>query len=166
MATATTLSPRGLKILKTIHIILAATWLGGGLIMVFLLFVWPPTEPFEMYMRSRDIWLIDYFIVTPAALGIVATALIYGTKTKWGFFKHRWITVKWVLTIIFIIAGTFVMAPYVDANVYPAELIPTYSPENPEFLFNCHVNMVAGSIQVACLFLVFALSVFKPKLKK
>ncbi|MCD8237582.1 MAG: DUF2269 family protein [Prevotellaceae bacterium] len=161
-----TLSTRGMKILKTIHILLGGTWLGGGLIMTFLLYVAPPTEAHEMYMRSRDIWLIDYLIVTPAALGIVVTALIYGKYTKWGFFKHRWITLKWILSILMILSGTFIMAPCVDANVYPEELIGTYSADSPAYLSNIHTNMVWGLIQVACLIVVFALSSIKPKLKK
>lgn len=39
---------------------------------------------------------IDYAIVIPGAILAVATGIIYGIFTKWGFFKHRWITVKWI----------------------------------------------------------------------
>lgn len=134
--------------------------------MTFLLYVAPPTEAHQMYARSLDIWLIDYLIVTPAALDIFMTALIYGKFTNWGFFKHRWITIKWVLTLFMILSGTFIMAPYVDANVYAEEMIARYSATDPAYLSNIHTNMVWGVIQVTCLIIVFALSAIKPKLKK
>lgn len=37
------------------------------------------------------------------------TGLIYGLFTNWFFFKHRWVTAKWILTILAIFSGTFML---------------------------------------------------------
>ncbi len=42
--------------------------------------------------------MIDKFFLIHGGIGIVLTALIYSIFTKWGFFKVKWVGVKWVLT--------------------------------------------------------------------
>ena len=52
--------------------------------------------------------LIDDIVVIPGAILTVVTGVIYGMFTNWGFFKHKWIIVKWILGITIIIVGIFV----------------------------------------------------------
>jgi len=38
-------------------------------------------------------------LILPAALLTVIVGLLYGACTPWGFFRFRWVTAKWVLTL-------------------------------------------------------------------
>jgi len=39
---------------------------------------------------------IDDYILMPCAIGTFITGLLYSLLTNWGWFKHNWITVKWI----------------------------------------------------------------------
>ena len=36
----------------------------------------------------------DECFLIPDGIGIIVTAVLYSSFSKWGFFKHRWIVVK------------------------------------------------------------------------
>lgn len=67
---------------------------------------------------------------------LMATGLLYGFVTKWGFFSHGWVTAKWVLTIALVVSTALV-------PIHPL----------------CLSGIVAGMIAL------FALSIFKPHKK-
>lgn len=67
----------------------------------------------------------------------MATAVLYGVLTSWGFAKHSWLVAKWVLSIVVIVS--FALLPFSTATV--------------------------GAMLV-CVVALFALSVFKPGMKK
>ena len=39
-------------------------------------------------------------VILPAALLVLLQGICYGLFTKWGFFQHPWIKVKWILAIL------------------------------------------------------------------
>jgi hypothetical protein len=161
------LTGNGIKILKMFHLLFASMWFGGGLSMLLLLITLSPQESYEMYMRSLALQKIDDYIVIPAAIACLITGLIYGIWTNWGFFKHRWITVKWILLIIMIMIslGLF-MGPWIDNNVYPITEISNYTMDNKDFFHNIRWSILVGAIQVSFLFFVYIISVFKLWKKK
>lgn len=152
----------GIKILKVVHLLFACMWIGGAMAMTFLLMKTSPQESHEMYMRSLVLKEIDDWLVIPGALGCFVTGIVYGIWTNWGFFKYRWITVKWIFTVAMILVGTFLMGPWVNGNVYPVEEIARYTAGNEEFFYNVSQNTIWGSIQLAALLFVVVVSVFKP----
>jgi len=157
-----TLGANGMKVLKIVHLFCAFLWIGGGLSMTLLLLTTSPQESHEMYMRSIALQMIDDWLIIPGAIACLLTGVVYGVWTKWGFFKHNWITVKWILTVLMILFGTFAMGPWVNDNVYNANEISRYTSDNLVFAGNVHKTLVCGTIQVACLLFVVAISVLKP----
>ena len=156
------LKGNGMKILKIVHLLLSFMWIGGGLSMILLLFTTSPQEANEMYMRSLTLKLIDDWLIIPGAIGVFLTGIVYGIWTNWGFFKHRWITVKWILTTVMILFGTFLMGPWVNGNVYNVQDISNYTPNNETFFHNVSLTTICGSIQVSILIIVVIISVLKP----
>ena len=152
----------GLKILKAAHLAFACMWVGGALGLMALLLAASPQESHEMYMRSRAVEILDDWIVIPGAMGCLLTGLIYGVWTSWGFFRHRWVAVKWMLTVTMILVGTFLMGPWVDGNVYPVADIAKYAPDNKAFFDNVSNTLLFGYGQVFCLMAVVVVSVFRP----
>ncbi len=59
----------------------------------------------ELYMALFVYRIIDNAIVIPGA----TLTIIYGVWTNWGFFKQRWIIVKWIVSMLVIIVGTFIL---------------------------------------------------------
>lgn len=93
-------------------------------------------------------------------LGIIITGLIYGIWTKWGFSRQRWLTVKWILTLVMVLVGWIVMGPAVTGNVH--ENLAWYLTENDIYCNNLEVSALWGPIQLILLFIVVLISVFKP----
>lgn len=160
------LDPVGLKWLKVIHIILVALFFGGIMSSFALNFgVKLPAynETFETYKR---IVIISDQIVRIGAVGTLLVGFLYGMFTNWGFFKHRWITVKWILFITQTILGIFVVDKLMMANMAILETEKTLALDNPVFLHNHTIRQYAVMIQIVITIFIFCISVFKPWKKK
>lgn len=157
-----TLSSNNLKLLKVIHLLCAFMWIGGAFSMLLLLSGVHPAESHEMYMRSLSLKMIDDWLIIVGANGCIITGLIYGIWTKWGFFKHRWITVKWGLTLFMVLSGTFAMGPCVNGNVYSPDEIALYTSDNEVFWNNISQTIVWGILQTVLLIATMVISVYKP----
>lgn len=161
------LSSRGVKILKIIHLFFAILWIGGGIALLVVLFGINPMNGDELYMKSRIIQLIDDCLIIPGALASLFIGIVYGIWTNWGFFKHRWITVKWVVTVAQILFGTFALGPWVNETVEIADRMRDAAINDATLLHNLEMSRIWGTLQVALLILVFlVVSVLKPWKKK
>lgn len=161
------LSPNGMKTLKVFHLIFIMMWVVGIMAIAFL--YWrPSSSSLEFLYNQQTSDFIDYVLVIPGATCAVITGIIYGLKTKWGFFKHPWLTVKWILGIAIIIFGTFVLHPI------SLDIIAEATPKaNEGFCFptdyfgprHMFVKVMSVVQALLLLFLVYV-SVFKPWKKK
>ena len=161
------LGSQGVKTLKMFHLFFAILWIGGGMALIIVLFSVNPQSGDELYMKSRIIQIIDDFLIIPGALASFLIGIIYGVWTNWGFFKHRWITVKWILTLIQILFGTFVLGPWVNENVEISNRLREVAINDPTLLHNIEMSKIFGTMQVVILILTFiVISVQKPWKKK
>ena len=95
------LKKTGLKWLKMLHLICVCCWLGGALAL-FAINLHQSQASSQAMLNGMNLsaHLVDvWIIIIPGANGCLVTGLIYGLFTNWGFVKHRWIAVKWLLTI-------------------------------------------------------------------
>ena len=152
----------GLKSLKMLHLFFAVMWIGGAIALLLVLFLTNPENGSEAYMRSLVLKIIDDCIIIPGAVGNLLVGILYGVWTKWGFFKQRWLIVKWVMTAGQILFGTFVLGPWVNTNVKLARELSDAVLTDPLFLHNIAQSKFWGSIQTACLLLYIVISVLKP----
>lgn len=157
-----TLSNKGQKFLKVLHLLCNFMWIGGAFSMMLLLLGTNPQENHEIYMKSVSLKMIDDWLIIVGASGCVVTGLIYGIWTKWGFFKQPWLVVKWILTVFMVISGTFLMGPCVNGNVYPASDIIRYTTEYEMFQGNIEQITFWGIIQTLLLIVTVLISVYKP----
>ena len=155
-----------MKILKMFHLCFAFCWVIAALILLSLLVIPHPESGDELYMQSRIVQIVDDYFIIPGALGSLLTGLIYGIGTLWGFFKHTWIIVKWILTILQILFGTFVLGPYVNNNVILAENRDAALLTDPTFFWNVQITLIGGGIQFALLVFMVVISVQKPWKKR
>lgn len=102
-------STNGLRWLKVVHLICAILWIGSAVSMNLLRHLVEVKDAAGMYYMAEVLEAIDMQLLVPGAVGCLFTGIVYGVWTNFGFFKHRWLTVKWVLTIFMILLGTFCM---------------------------------------------------------
>lgn len=95
--------------------------------------------------------LLQMFAFTfgiPLSLGTLASGLLLAWSTKWGVFRHWWVTLKLALIISVILVGALVHGPGIEA------LIDGHGSETRTIAF--------AAYQVAALATATGLSVFKP----
>lgn len=156
------LNSNQVRILKIIHILFFVAWIGGGITLITVMFAAQPLIPDDIYMKFRSMQVIDDLIIIPGALGSLVTGLVYGIWTNWGFFKHRWLTVKWILTIAQILFGTFALGPWLNGNVDIAMKLRGAAISIPEFVTAAADIKLWGTLQVLLLLFMMTISVLKP----
>ncbi|WP_337654532.1 hypothetical protein [Bilophila wadsworthia] len=149
-----------------LHLFFAALWGGGATTMVLLFCLFHPSTAHEQITFSKILFYIDFIIVGPGAGGCLATGLIYSLYGNWGFFKFRWITLKYVINILFITYGMLVFLPFTHGqySYYLSQPTEAIIPEESIWM-----NIFCTS-QNFCTILMFLfvvyLSVFKSVKKK
>lgn len=156
------LSANGMKGLKVIHLMCAIVWLGSAVSLNLLPHLVEVKDAAGMYWRAELLEAIDMQILVPAAIGCLITGILYGAFTNWGFFRHRWLTVKWVLTVFMILFGTFFMGPLVRENVEIGKALMQGEGDATKYWQNLTYNGYAGLLQLALLMIVTIISVYKP----
>lgn len=125
------------RTIDLVHLAAASVWLGGFIV----LFALSLDGGASLGLTSADTQLtIEAFrrkLIVPCIPFLMATAVLYGISTPWGFAKHGWLIAKWVLTVAVIVG--FAILPYSTASVGAA---------------------------LACVIALFAISVYKPDKKK
>ncbi|MBB5955923.1 hypothetical protein FHS29_002504 [Saccharothrix tamanrassetensis] len=101
---AVKLPPTARKTSVLLHVVSSVGWLGvtvGNLVLALVAFDRP-----ELYQAMA---LLGDYVVLPMGLVSLATGVVVSVGTKWGLVKHRWVLVKFVLTVIAVVATTFAL---------------------------------------------------------
>lgn len=155
------LNAKELKTLKLLHIIYAMLWTVGVLAMVLLLLLEVQSGD-ELFIKYKAVRLIDNALVIPSAIITVLIGIFYGIKTNWGFFKFKWITVKWIVSIIIILGGTFYLSPLLDTNLIIADEKRDTALSNTLIDHNESTIFIIGCCSSILLLVLVGISVFKP----
>ncbi len=87
--------------LHVIHIISISIWLGSAAcIFALALICFFQLNGAEFLTVAPLIPELYRRLVFPVAVFTLVEGVIYGAFTKWGFFRHRWITWKWGLVVL------------------------------------------------------------------
>lgn len=105
-----------LALVRGAHIIGAALWTGGiaSALVLLLLFAGSGDEGIVAALCDAEATL-DTFVIIPGAMATVLTACLFGSFTAWGYFKRRWVILKWALSALIVASGSLLMIPCVDA---------------------------------------------------
>ena len=96
-----TMSPPIRKLALAVHLTGSVGWLGAVTAYVALdLMV--ATSDNGQHVRAAWIGMgsIVSFVIVPLALGSVLTGLLMALGTKWGLFRHWWVLISFVLTVV------------------------------------------------------------------
>ncbi len=160
------LNTKGVKWLKVIHLFFVGLWVGSSFSIVLLIIFLELTVLGDVYGFYLGIKLVDDFVIIPGAVGAMLTGLVYGIWTKWGFFKHNWLKVKWILNIALMLTGTFLLGPAVNQNTALAKAQRVAVLQSEQFINNQQLLIILGTAQLLLLLFMLFVSTFKPWKKK
>jgi uncharacterized membrane protein len=152
------------KWLKGLHLLAVACWVGGGVSLLMLYFLKQGVDDGGvLHGMNRAIHHVDMaVVVVPGAFGCLLTGLAYSLFTGWGFFRHGWLILKWVVTVGAIVFGTFCLGPWETAMMEISGQLGIAALADPDYLANQRLNFTWGAVQVAILAALIWVSVFKP----
>jgi hypothetical protein len=153
------------KWLKCIHLLAVAGWAGGALSLVILHFLRFKGAEIGDHLHGIDLSanLIDWWIIIVlGAFGCMITGLFYSICTNWGFFRHKWIVVKWIITLFCVISGTFCLGPWETTMVGISQKIGTGALHDATYTSAMYLNFWFGVLQIVLIVFAMFISVFKP----
>jgi uncharacterized membrane protein len=162
------LGAKGLRWLKGFHLIAVSCWIGGAVALMSLYFLKNGvTNGDVLYGINRSIHHVDIaLVVIPGAFGCLLTGLVYSLFSRWGFFKHKWMVFKWIVTVAAILFGTFFLGPWETAMMEISGKLGISSLQDPSYLYNQKMNVLFGGMQCLLLMVTLFVSIFKPWKKK
>ena len=162
------LGKRGLRWLKGFHMLAVSCWVGGAVALFLLYFLKRDvSDGGVLFGINQSIHFVDMgVIVIPGAMGCLATGIIYSTFSNWGFFKHNWMIVKWIITVVAILFGTFYLGPWETRMMEISGKLGMSAVTDPEYLYNQKMNFMFGALQCLVLMTTVFISIFKPWKKK
>jgi hypothetical protein len=89
------------KFALTVHLILSVGWI-GAVVAYLALAVSAVTSRDSQTVRAALIAmeLTGWFVIVPLALSALLTGLVMALGTPWGLFRHYWVVITLVLTIL------------------------------------------------------------------
>jgi len=156
------LSASGRAWLKGFHIVCTCAWIGAGVCMFLLNFVARPNDSHDLYVVMAALRLIDDWMIIPAAIGSLLTGLLLSWLTPWGFFKWRWVTVKWGLTVIMTLFGVFYLSPWLHEMADITVSDPIGVLHNETFLAKRWLLSLSGGPMFLAMFFLVFISVVTP----
>ncbi len=152
----------GLKILKMSHILLIVLFLGGILSSFALIMKLDLSNFDDVYMAYKTFNILSDNVVKMGAQGTILLGAIYGFFTKWGFIKHKWLAVKWILFIMQTFVGILIVDKLMVANTVLLETEKVLALSNPLFLHNHYLRLYVVITQIGLTLFALILSVLKP----
>jgi hypothetical protein len=160
------LGARGQRWLKSLHIYAACLWVGCGTTLTVLSFTVDADSGAELYGIRATIDFIDLFILVPGAIATFLTALVFSIWTGWGWFKHKWITVKWIICVFGLVFGTFWLGPWVTELAVISKQLGMAALSDPEYRRMENNVLIFGTFQVLTTIFALAISTLKPWRKR
>jgi hypothetical protein len=156
------LTPNGRQWLKSTHLIVSVIWLGAAISMNVLRAVWIPAADTDLYAVDHSIALIDNWVVVPMAWLSLLTGLFESWLTHWGFFKYRWVTVKWIVTVAMMIFAPLFISQWDRSIVAISKVEGLLALQNPVYLQDRQLYTISGVAFIVALTLLSLISSLKP----
>lgn len=158
------LKAKGLKWLKVFHLLCVCCWVGGAVSLLLLYFLkGDVSDGGVLYGINKSIHHVDMAVVViPGAIGCLVTGLAYSALSSWGFFKQRWIIVKWIVTVAAIVFGTFFLGPWETKMMHISGDLGLAALDSADYIYYQRMNLWFGLLQFAILVITVWISVFKP----
>lgn len=158
------LKKNGLKALKIFHLLAVSCWVGGAVSMILLnIYNSHAVSEGMLYGINTASHLIDFWIILIFGVsGCLITGVIYGVFTTWGFCKHKWIIVKWIIVFAALISATVFLGPAVESMLELSRSLGTNALYSDMYLKVKSSHLQWSLLQIAMYIGLIILSVIKP----
>ena len=151
------LKSTGLKWLRFLHLISAGIWFGGAVCVGGLaVFCFLSGDPQTLSAGAPFIPKLFANLISYMAIFTLIQGFIYGFFTNWGFFKYRWLLLKWILVVAII--------PFTATSIMQTGAAIRHA--NQGMFENAFASGESVLLLIACqiviLLVIMFLSVFKP----
>jgi hypothetical protein len=146
--------------LKGAHLLFVCLWVGGALGVMVIQNGGGTDE--ALFGRDVAARLVDDFVVIPGAMGSLLTGLVYSLFTPWGFFRHRWVAVKWFITLYGVLFGTFFLGPWLNSLAPVSAKLGGGAMGDYAYMRARDLNSFWGGVQICTLLFALVISVLKP----
>jgi hypothetical protein len=155
------LPPRAYKLWSTVHLVVAAGWLGvtAAKLLLGLAAVLTGAPP-----RAQSLYLaMDAIDIAfpPLAIGTLVSGVVLSLGTKWGLLRHYWVATKLVLAVAVIVTAVQLEDRYVRSAVPSLEWRAdgTFVDAEP---WSAGLLLALPAVHLLMLVAATALSVYKP----
>ncbi len=154
-----TMPPRLRKFALAAHVASSVGWI-GAVAGYIALDVTAATSQDAQTLRTAYLAMesIAWYVIVPLALASLLTGIVMSLGTKWGLFRHYWVLISLLLTII----ATVVLLVETQTISYFAGIAadPTTSGADLRALGSTLVHSVGGTV---VLLVILVLNVYKPR---
>ncbi len=151
--------PRISKLVLTSHITFSVGWLGAVAVFLALAITGLTSQNIQLvrsaYMAME---LSAWFVIVLFCVASLCTGIVQAFGTKWGLFKHYWIVVKLVLTIV----ATIVLLLHMQPISFLASVAEDASFSNTQEA-SLRIQLIADAgAAILVLLAITTISVYKP----
>jgi hypothetical protein len=154
-----TMTPNLRKLALTAHITVSVGWLGA--VAGFLaLAVAGLTSQDAQLVRAAYLAmdLTASFVIVPLSLASLLTGLVQSLGTPWGLFRHYWILLKLLITVL----ATLILLVHMKPISYMASVVSETTLSSGDFR-QLRIQLVANAgAALLALLVTTTLSVYKP----
>lgn len=153
------MSPGMRKLALTAHVAFSVGWLGAVGAFLALAVAGLSSRDAELVRAAYPAMeLMGWFVIVPLSVGSLVTGLVQSLGTSWGLFRHYWVLLKLVITVV----ATAVLLVHMRPVGHLAELAA--EPGLTAAHGATQVQVVADPAAASVVLLVaVGLSVFKPR---
>ena len=153
------MAPRLRKFALAVHITSSVGWIGavaGYIALDVAAAVGQDAQALRAAYIGME--LIAWYVIVPLALASLSTGLVMSLGTKWGLFRHYWVLISLLLTVL----ATVILLVETQTISYLADVAadPATSSEDLRALGSTLVHSVGGTV---VLLVILVLNVYKPR---
>ena len=152
-----TMTPGLRKFALTAHITFSVGWIGA---VVAYLALGASAVTSQDVQTVRAAWLamevIGWFTIVPLAIAALLTGIIMSLGTKWGLFRHYWVLISLVLTIL----STVVLVLHMPTVSMLADMAQAADGAD---LAGLGGDLFHPGVGLVVLLVIMALNVYKPR---
>jgi len=158
------ISSNGQRILKILHLLAVSFWVGGGFSEMVLYYASSTAQSGgELFGLLRGCRFVSiYVVVYLGAFGSFFTGLAYSMCTNRGFFRHKWVIIKWATTVYLMVCGTWFLGPWGIEMLEKAQVMGLESLSDPAYQEIRSKLLTLLSVHVSAFVALIVISVFKP----
>jgi hypothetical protein len=95
------MSPRTRALSLTVHILTSVGWFGAvALFLVLAIAGIASDRPAIVTASYVAMDVAGWYVIVPLCLASALTGIVHALGTKWGLFRHYWVVIKLVLTLL------------------------------------------------------------------